>query len=70
MKINRLSSLQITDSVYRLTMLSTVLSYADKSEAVDSETDGDRQITLLLLMMKYCPPPPKTLKGAKYFFKV
>ena len=35
--MNRLDSLQITDSVYRLTMLSTVLSYPDYSEAVDSE---------------------------------
>ncbi len=41
--MNRLISLQIIDSVYRLTMRSTVLSYADKSEAVDSETD-DRQV--------------------------
>ena len=37
--MNRLISLQITDSVYRLTVLSMVLSLADNSEAVSNETD-------------------------------
>ncbi len=49
-------------------MLSTVLSYADKSEAVDSETDDGTQVTALLIMTKYCPPP-KTMKGTNYFLK-
>ena len=40
--MNRLISLQITDSAYKVIMLSTVLLYADNSEAVDSDTDDDR----------------------------
>ncbi len=44
--MNRLFSLQITDLVYRLTMLSIV--YADNIEAVDSESDDGRGATLLI----------------------
>ena len=55
--MNRLISLQITDSVYRLTMLFTVLSYAANGEAVDSETD-DRGTPLL--MTEYAPIQKKT----------
>ncbi len=64
--MNRLISLQITDSVYRLTMLFTVLSYAGNGEAVDSETD-DRG-TPLLIMTEYAPIQKKH-EGAKYFFQ-
>ena len=43
--MNRLISLQITDSVYRLTMLSMVS--ADNIEAIDSESDDRIGATLL-----------------------
>ena len=42
--MNRLASLQITDSVYRLTMLSMVLSYADNSDAVDRDSSIEPEI--------------------------
>ncbi len=68
--MNRLISLQITDSEFRLTMLSMV--YDANIEAVDNESDNGRGATLLtsqaVIMTKYCPPS-KTTKGDKYSFE-
>ncbi len=65
-KMNRLISLHITDSVYILSMLSTDLSYADNSEAVDCETDDDKGAPLLIINAKHCPL--KNNERGKIFF--
>ena len=64
MIMNRLTSLHITDSAYKMIILSTVLSYADSNEPVDSDTDDDRGGPVL--MTKYCPP--ENHEGGKIFF--